>query len=134
MLPHPVSRQVRQSSSGVLPLLFPDTLQDRTFMKAAFGHRNLGSVETAFLQATRQPHRSMFIQTQPTPNPASLMFLPGSPVVPGEFKEYNSARAAMQSPLAIAIFRLDGETSIPGFLSICAVQSCNCGRLEGRFF
>lgn len=57
-------------------------------------------------------HRSMFIQTQPTPNPSSLMFLPGKPVLETGSKDFTSARDAMASPLAIKLFRIDGVTGV----------------------
>lgn len=64
------------------------------------------------LASIHQQQRGMFIQTQPTPNPASLKFLPGSPVLPGDTAEYSSARAALGSPLAIALFRIDGVARV----------------------
>lgn len=50
----------------------------------------------------------MFIQTQSTPNPASLMFLPGQKVLEDGSADIENARAAMASPLAKALFRIDG--------------------------
>ena len=53
--------------------------------------------------------RSLFIQTQSTPNPASLMFLPGRPVLgAGGSADFASPRAAMASPLAKRLFAIDG--------------------------
>lgn len=48
----------------------------------------------------------MFIQTQTTPNPASLMFLPGQSVMGAEggTKHFGSAREGMASPLAKRLF------------------------------
>lgn len=58
----------------------------------------------------------MFIQTEQTPNPDSLKFIPGMPVLPVGTAEYNSAEAAAKaSPLAEAIFKIDGVKSV--FLS-----------------
>eukprot|EP00879_Flechtneria_rotunda_P001261 GHRR01001408.1.p1 GENE.GHRR01001408.1~~GHRR01001408.1.p1 ORF type:complete len:314 (+),score=93.83 GHRR01001408.1:90-944(+) len=56
--------------------------------------------------------RSMFIQTQPTPNPQSLMFLPGSAVLESGSYEFSNARAAMTSPLAKKLFCIDGVTAV----------------------
>ena len=36
----------------------------------------------------------MFIQTEATPNPATLKFLPGKPVLPGGTRDYRDAEAA----------------------------------------
>jgi len=75
--------------------------------------------------------RSLYIQTQETPNPASLMFLPGQSVLgvaepaggdaaaatagpaPPASANFASARdAASASPLAAALFRVDGVTGV----------------------
>lgn len=55
----------------------------------------------------------MFIQTQSTPNPQSLMFLPGKSVLAdGGSREFSNARAAMVSPLAKRLFAIDGVTAV----------------------
>ena len=46
----------------------------------------------------------MFIQTEVTPNPATLKFLPGRPVLEGGTLDMQSKDAAVQSPLAIRLF------------------------------
>jgi hypothetical protein len=51
----------------------------------------------------------MFIQTQSTPNPSSLMFHPGEPVMEVGSADFPNARAAMNSPLAKALFGIDGQ-------------------------
>ena len=50
----------------------------------------------------------MFIQTETTPNPDVLKFLPGKDVLGEGTREYRSAEEAAASPLAEAIFALDG--------------------------
>lgn len=52
--------------------------------------------------------RSMFIQTQSTPNPMSLMFYPGKQVMEVGSVDFPNARAAMNSPLAKSLFGIDG--------------------------
>jgi Fe-S cluster biogenesis protein NfuA len=52
----------------------------------------------------------MFIQTEPTPNPNTLKFLPGEPVAKGAVADYASREAAAASPLASALFAVDGVT------------------------
>lgn len=52
--------------------------------------------------------RNMFIQTQSTPNPMSLMFYPGKPVMEVGSADFPNARTAMGSPLAKALFGIDG--------------------------
>ncbi|CAN6438942.1 unnamed protein product [Victoria cruziana] len=54
----------------------------------------------------------MFIQTQSTPNPASLMFYPGKPVMEVGSADFPSARSAMNSPLAKALFGIDGISRV----------------------
>ncbi|QSB44198.1 NifU family protein [Altererythrobacter sp. FM1] len=46
----------------------------------------------------------MFIETETTPNPASLKFLPGKPVMTAGTREFASPEAAEASPLAQALF------------------------------
>lgn len=40
----------------------------------------------------------MFIQTEATPNPATLKFIPGKPVLPSGTRDYRQAEEAAQSP------------------------------------
>ena len=46
----------------------------------------------------------MFIQTEPTPNPATLKFLPGKPVLDAGTLDMPTRAAAAQSPLAEKLF------------------------------
>jgi Fe-S cluster biogenesis protein NfuA len=50
----------------------------------------------------------MFIQTEATPNPASLKFLPGRPVLGEGTAEYRNSGEAGASPLAERLFAVDG--------------------------
>lgn len=50
----------------------------------------------------------MFIQTQSTPNPMSLMFYPGKPVMEVGSADFPNVRTSMNSPLARALFGIDG--------------------------
>ncbi|KAL9247457.1 hypothetical protein vseg_020888 [Gypsophila vaccaria] len=56
--------------------------------------------------------RTMFIQTQPTPNPASLMFHPGNSVMELGSADFPNARTAMNSPLARSLFAIHGVTRV----------------------
>ncbi|KAF8727129.1 hypothetical protein HU200_019637 [Digitaria exilis] len=56
--------------------------------------------------------RTMFIQTQSTPNPQSLMFYPGKPVMEVGSSDFPNARTAMTSPLAKSLFAIDGVTRV----------------------
>ncbi|MES1199173.1 MAG: NifU family protein [Pseudomonadota bacterium] len=50
----------------------------------------------------------MFIQTESTPNPATLKFLPGRDVLGEGSRDFPSAESAGASPLASALFGIDG--------------------------
>jgi Fe-S cluster biogenesis protein NfuA len=54
----------------------------------------------------------MFIQTEATPNPATLKFLPGKPVLPGGTRDYRDADAAAESPLAQKLFSVSGVAGV----------------------
>jgi Fe-S cluster biogenesis protein NfuA len=54
----------------------------------------------------------MFIQTEATPNPATLKFLPGKPVLPGSTRDYRSADEAAESPLAERLFSIRGVSGV----------------------
>lgn len=55
----------------------------------------------------------MFIQTEPTPNPASLKFLPGVQVMPSGTANFTDPEAAAaQSPLARRLFEIDGVMGV----------------------
>ncbi|XP_062995451.1 NFU1 iron-sulfur cluster scaffold homolog, mitochondrial isoform X1 [Elgaria multicarinata webbii] len=56
--------------------------------------------------------RSMFIQTQDTPNPNSLKFIPGKPVLESRTIEFTSPASTYCSPLARQLFRIEGVKSI----------------------
>ena len=50
----------------------------------------------------------MFIQTESTPNPATLKFLPGRTVLPEGTLEMRDKAEAQQSPLAQRLFEIEG--------------------------
>jgi Fe-S cluster biogenesis protein NfuA len=54
----------------------------------------------------------MFIQTEATPNPATLKFLPGRDVIAGEPRDFRSPDDAEVSPLAAALFEVPGVTGV----------------------
>ncbi len=63
----------------------------------------------------------MFIQTEQTPNPATLKFLPGCEVMLKGTADFTSAKDADASPLAKRLFELDGVTGVflgPDFISV----------------
>ena len=54
----------------------------------------------------------MFIETEGTPNPATLKFLPGRDVAGATTADYANAGAAVRSPLATGLFDLPGVTRV----------------------
>lgn len=54
----------------------------------------------------------MFIQTETTPNPAVLKFLPGRELLAEGTREFRDAEEARASPLAEALFGLSGVTRV----------------------
>jgi len=55
----------------------------------------------------------MFIQTQDTPNPDSLKFLPGSDVLgAGNTMDFPTAASSLSSPLAKLIYRIEGVRGV----------------------
>ena len=63
----------------------------------------------------------MFIQTEATPNPATLKFLPGQAVMSAGTADFPSAQAAEASPLARRIFAVEGVSGVffgPDFVTV----------------
>ncbi|KAK8579739.1 hypothetical protein V6N12_070049 [Hibiscus sabdariffa] len=60
----------------------------------------------------RGQRRNMFIRTQSTPNPSSLMFYPGKAVMEVGSTDFPNARSAMNSPLAKALYEIDGVARV----------------------
>ncbi|XP_017009015.2 NFU1 iron-sulfur cluster scaffold homolog, mitochondrial [Drosophila takahashii] len=65
------------------------------------------------MQLPLSPRRSMFIQTQDTPNPDSLKFLPGVDVLgKGNTYDFPNGTTAHSSPLAKLLFRVEGVRGV----------------------
>jgi NFU1 iron-sulfur cluster scaffold homolog, mitochondrial len=63
----------------------------------------------------------MFIQTEPTPNPEVLKFLPGRTVLGEGTRDFRSAEEAEVSALASELFAIEGVTRVffgPDFLTV----------------
>src|SRR5271163_2971313 len=54
----------------------------------------------------------MFIQTEATPNPATLKFIPGRIVLEGGAMEFTDREAADRSPLAARLFDVPGVSGV----------------------
>mmetsp|Transcript_19026 Transcript_19026/g.31534 ORF Transcript_19026/g.31534 Transcript_19026/m.31534 type:complete len:280 (-) Transcript_19026:6-845(-) len=95
-----------------------------------------------------QTIRSLFIQTENTPNPESIKFIPGRPVLDG-VEEGGEAGAAgffatradrdevARSPLAKAVFEVDGIKSIylgPDFLTVTKLAEAHWEHIRTPVF
>lgn len=75
----------------------------------------------------------MFIETETTPNPASLKFLPGKPVMSSGTREFASPEAAEASPLAQAIFDTGEVVNVfygSDFISVTAAPGVEWSSLK----
>lgn len=54
----------------------------------------------------------MFIQTEATPNPATLKFLPGREVLTGDPRDFRNIEQAAVSPLAVQLFGVPGVQGV----------------------
>ncbi len=75
----------------------------------------------------------MFIETQTTPNPAVLKFLPGREVMPAGTRDFANEEDAAASPLADALFSLGDVTGVfygRDFISITAGEGVNWNDLK----
>lgn len=68
----------------------------------------------------------MFIETERTPNPATLMFRPGQKVTQGTSADFTTPEAAEASPLATALFSLGDITGVyfgEDFISVTKAEA-----------
>lgn len=75
----------------------------------------------------------MFIETETTPNPATLKFLPGEIVMASGTREFTSPEAAAASPLAEALFDLGDVTGVffgKDFISVTAAPGVEWSQLK----
>lgn len=78
------------------------------------------------------PH--MLIETEPTPNPATLKFLPGRNVMDAGTRDFATPEDAEASPLAEAIFALGDVTGVffgRDFVSVTAAPGTDWRGLKG---
>jgi Fe-S cluster biogenesis protein NfuA len=75
----------------------------------------------------------MFIQTEATPNPQVLKFLPGRQLLPGGSRQFANAGEATASPLARSLFGLEGVTRVyfgDDFLTVSKDPDVDWGYLK----
>ena len=69
---------------------------------------------------------AMFIQTEETPNPATLKFIPGVDVMGTGNAEFNSPDESKNAPLARRLFQIDGVQSVflgVDFVAVTKIES-----------
>lgn len=77
----------------------------------------------------------MFIQTEPTPNPDAIKFIPGQPVSTGGVYDYREAAQAAASPLARGLFKVKGVTGVylgADFISVTKAEGEDWNLLKPR--
>jgi len=75
----------------------------------------------------------MYIETETTPNPATLKFLPGQEVMAAGTREFTDEEQAEASPLARALFSLGDVTGVffgREFISVTAAPGVEWGGLK----
>jgi Fe-S cluster biogenesis protein NfuA len=75
----------------------------------------------------------MFIETETTPNPATLKFLPGREVMPAGTRDFTSPEEAEASPLAEALFDTGEVTGVffgRDFVSVTAAPGVDWSALK----
>ncbi|MEO6041581.1 MAG: NifU family protein [Croceibacterium sp.] len=77
----------------------------------------------------------MFIETETTPNPATLKFLPGRAVMPSGTRDFASPEEAAASPLAEALFDTGEVTGVffgRDFVSVTAAPGADWSQLKSQ--
>ena len=75
----------------------------------------------------------MYIETETTPNPATLKFLPGRQVMASGTRDFADPESAEVSPLASALFSLGDVTGVffgSDFVSVTAAQGTDWAALK----
>ena len=75
----------------------------------------------------------MFIQTESTPNPATLKFLPGQTVLEMGTADFPNAETAGKSPLATRIFAVAGVTGVffgTDFVTVTKAEAVDWGHIK----
>lgn len=107
------------------PVAMPTTTATRAIMtkprKMVTAHTTAFTAVSTPMTILKQAKRGLFIQTQDTPNPRSLKFLPGKQVLPDTsedlqttafFDQSNRGLARKQCPLAYTILLIEGVMNV----------------------
>jgi Fe-S cluster biogenesis protein NfuA len=110
--PHSSSPSSRRSRPVAAVPHLSASMLGRTLIARGRQPRAAGS-SSSLIAAFR---RAMFIQTETTPNPESLKFLPGKAVLPADAgvmaRDFKSFKESQASPLAKKIFQIEGVSGV----------------------
>ncbi|EAA27966.1 hypothetical protein GE21DRAFT_3243 [Neurospora crassa] len=115
----------------------------RSAARPRLQQRSWGALNTTL--APQQQRRTIFIQTENTPNPDSLKFLPNQKVIPDSIKtpfiEYMNARSTIAppypSPLAAQLMNIEGVTSVfygTDFITVTKSADANWAHIRPEVF
>ena len=95
----------------------------------------MAAVKTFWLALWKRPHhmREMLIETELTPNPSTIKFLPGRVVMDTGTRDFASPEEAEASPLAEALFALGDVTGVffgQSFISVTAAPGVEWASLK----
>ncbi|XP_059222753.1 NFU1 iron-sulfur cluster scaffold homolog, mitochondrial-like [Stomoxys calcitrans] len=134
-----------RNSRNINKLAYGNFIQQRSLMQnigilmgAQGNGKLLETSNTVFRHMFPQQQRTMFIQTQDTPNPDSLKFLPGIEVLgKGNTYDFPAVSAAYCSPLAKLLFRIEGVRSVffgSDFITISKEEEAEWGIIKPEVF
>ncbi|XP_059222752.1 NFU1 iron-sulfur cluster scaffold homolog, mitochondrial [Stomoxys calcitrans] len=134
-----------RNSRNINKLAYGNVIQQRSLMQnvgilmgAQGNGKLLKTSNTVFRHMFPQQQRTMFIQTQDTPNPDSLKFLPGIEVLgKGNTYDFPAVSAAYCSPLAKLLFRIEGVRSVffgSDFITISKEEEAEWGIIKPEVF
>jgi Fe-S cluster biogenesis protein NfuA len=95
--------------------------------------RERGSSALAPVRSASYIAHIMFIETELTPNPATIKFLPGEAVMPSGTRDFPDAESAAASPLASALFDLGDVSGVffgRDFVSVTAGEGVDWSALK----
>jgi Fe-S cluster biogenesis protein NfuA len=100
-----------------------------------FRQRGDATIATCLLEPGRQSAQIavMLLETETTPNPATLKFMPGREVMPSGTRDFASPEEAEASPLAEALFSLGDVEGVffgSSFVSVTAGPGTNWADLK----
>lgn len=119
------------------------TSRSRPLSSAAFQSWNKSLTNNTPKKFSLNLIRSLFIQTEPTPNPESIKFVPGKEVLPADQNETglyvtrNDKSEIARSPLAKTLFTLDGVKAVylgPEFVTITKFAEAHWSHIRTSIF